>query len=190
MIYLKTNTDWKNTLISVSPILIQGPRREWHSTLTTEDKRRSRNGRERDTQFCRNSLKRTHSKSCTKCDASDLLLKIKTNNSVRKIWHLFFARFNKIFLYLSGWQLSTQAARSSTTLTQAEHWSGPGPVQPPRQSSWQLSFLLLMSWQTPALQHLESSQLAGQLGQKGSSLLPAAMSSPLWRIDPQSTVST
>lgn len=93
-------------------------------------------------------------------------------------------------VYLSGGQRSTQAACSSTTLTHAEHWSGLGPVQSPRHSSWQLFLLFLKFWQTSAFQHLEFSQLAGQVGHKGPSLLLAAKRSPLRRMDPQSTVST
>jgi hypothetical protein len=181
VLYLKTNNDWINTLIfTVSLISIQGLRIEYHSTLTTEDidpEMAVQNFGEQENQFCRHLPKRTHSKLCDKCDDYELFLTINTRNSGTNM-SAFLHPFQSDD-YLSGGQLSTQTARSSTTLTQAEHWSGPGPVQPPRHSSWQLFLLFLTFWQTPALQHLEFSQLAGQLGHNGPSLLLVATGSPL-----------
>jgi len=81
---------------------IQAPCTEWHSTLTTEDKRIDPEMAVKDFGQRTLSFAEIHwnvhtANLCNKYDESDLLLKIKTNNSVRNIWHIFFARLNMIF---------------------------------------------------------------------------------------------
>lgn len=78
VLYLKINNDWINTLIfTMSLISIHCLRIEYHSTLTTEDiypGMAVQDFQERDLQFCRHPLKRTHRKLSDKYDDSDLLL--------------------------------------------------------------------------------------------------------------------